>query len=121
MPLDRTIDVSVPHTLPQATAWERVLRWLTDSKSQEAEHANTKERGSIVPGITNFDHRNHRVYLELDAYGKIVKAKIDVTPNVVELHSEPIDGSWVEMVLIKGSILFSESRICSQLVEALKP
>ena len=118
MPLDRTIDVTVSHTLPQATAWERVLRWLGDSKSKAAESG---EHGSITPLITNFDHVNHRIDLTLDAYGKIVKARIDVTPNVVELHSEPIEGKWIEMAVIKGSIWLSESRIYSQLVEALKP
>ena len=119
MPLDRTIDVTVPHTLPQATAWERVLRWLNDSKARAAEGA--KEHGSIDVRNINLDFVAHKIRLELEAYGKVVKATIDVTPNAVELHSEPIEGKWIEIVVIAGSVLFSESRIYSQLVERLKP
>ena len=119
MPLDRTIDVTVPHTLPQATAWERVLRWLGDSKAKAVE---STERGTVInPLNIALDFVAHKIRLELEVLGKIVKVTIDVTPNVVELHSEAIEGRWIEMVVISGSVLFSESRIYSQLVERLKP
>jgi hypothetical protein len=118
MPLDRTIDVTVPHTLPQQTAWERVLRWLNESKSSEAKNAPA---GNIKPVRIELDFAAYRIRAELEAFGKTIKATISVEPGVVELRSEPIEGRWIEMAVIKGSILFSESRIYSQLEAALKP
>ena len=103
----RTIDVSVPHTLGVATAWGRVIRWLS---------SNTNTPG-IKPLKTDINHARHRIELSVEAYDYIVSATVTVTDSRVDVISSAIDGMFPLVVAGAG---IAETRITSQLTEALR-
>lgn len=109
MALDRTIDVVVPHTLTQDKAFDRTVDWLSSQKD------------GAKPIKTVIDHENHTIQSISETRGKRITLNFTVSGNAVELHSEKIEGNLFEVILISGSVRFSESRIYSQLIEALKP
>ena len=108
MPGLRTIDVTVPHTLGVATAWERVLRWLTSGGNADA---------NIKPRQVSLDYSAHRITLTVEAYGYVVDAKVSVSDSHVDVTSEGVDGIFP---LVVGGIGIAETRITSQLTEALR-
>ncbi|MGH9932128.1 MAG: hypothetical protein ACREA9_23240 [Pyrinomonadaceae bacterium] len=112
MPLTpRTIDVSVHHTLGVATAWDRVLRWLNDNNGRDP---NVKELKS------NFDHAAHRAYLELNAYGYLVKPTITVTDSLVAVTSAEIDCGFFETIGVGIGTSVAEHRITKEFTEMLR-
>lgn len=108
MPLDRTIDVIVSHSLPRDKAFDRVVDWL----------ASQRDGAKAIKTI--IDNENYTITSVSETHGKRITLNINVTDSVVELHSDPIDGKWIEMVFIAGSVRYNESRLFSQLTEALK-
>lgn len=109
MLLDRTIDVTVGHALSQDKAFDRVVEWLISKKG------DAKEIKTVI------DREHYQITSISESHKKRVTLNISVTGTAVGLHSDPIDGGWIEMVVISGAVRYNESRIYSELVAALKP
>lgn len=102
----RTLDISVPHSRSIDTAWNLVITWLANNKTD-----------GVKPLATNFDHANHRATLVLDAWGTRVDATVTVTASHVDVSSETIDGFFLVVAIGTET---AESRISSQLTELLR-
>ncbi len=98
--MSNSINIAIPHSLPQDSAFARVLTWL-QAQSKPA---------FVVAKQTNVNHTMHAIQLILDVHGYPLNLLIDVgTDRVTVTSNQATDmiesvGMWWESLRLQKQL-----------------